>query len=253
VSKESPVLRTREQLLEEYEAAKLRLAFYDLQEEQNEEYEKLAENNTEISNLASANQASDFHLIRQTTRQLKTKNFMQSSFKMVRRAAQVASILIVIFVLGTSTAFAVSPNFQVTIRNLLIRMTDEYTEIGLQNTDTISVPEGWEGHYYPSYIPDGFSLVQQSDFITDSGFVEYEDASRNRLSFAECAENARTNIDTENAKITYTTVHDNEAMVVEKNGRIKIVWAEFDRYFIVMFDGDTNTALSVARSVRRIK
>ena len=42
-------------------------------------------------------------------------------------------------------------------------------------------------------------------------------------------------------------------MVVEKNGRIKIVWAEFDRYFIVMFDGDTNTALSVARSVRRIK
>ncbi len=253
MSNKNPVLCTREQLIKEYEAAKMRLAFYDLQEEENKAYEKLTDEEKEIADLSRKNLDYNLNLIRQKTRKMHMRNFMQGSFYVMRRVANVASIVIVILVIGTSTAFAVSPNFQVTIRNLLINMTDEYTEIGLQNINTISVPEGWTGDYYPSYIPDGFNLVQKSDPFPGAGFVEYEDAIRNRMSFDECTENGRSNIDTENAKITYTTVHDNEAMVVEKNGRIKIVWAEFNKYFIVMFDGDMNTALSVARSVRRIK
>lgn len=253
MNNENPILSTREQLVAELEQAKLRLAFYDLQEEEIQAYAALAEKDESIAKMVNEQQASMLRLIRQKTKAQQAKSRLAVSLKAIKRVAMAASILITVAVLGMSTVFAFSPQMRVAMQSLLIRVTSKYTEIGLQNSSIMHIPEGWEGDYFPAYIPEGFHLVHLSCPFPGTASVQYEDAVRNRFNFDELSEGSRTNIDTENARVSYITVHDLKAMLVEKGGRVMITWAEFDRYFIITLYGSTDTALAIARSVRRIK
>lgn len=249
----SPVLCNREQLLHECEVAKLKLAFFDLLEEKTEALEINAGKDPKILNLALDNQDSALRLIRRHFRSMRLKKWGQSAHVVAKRLVKVAAIAIVATVLGVTAVFATTPSFRVTVRDLLISLTDEYAEIGVKEKQVLSVPNGWPGEYFPASIPDGFVLSQSSEGIIDVAFVEYKDASGNFLLFQEAPKGAHSNIDTQGAQVSLSTVHDHEAIVIEKENRITISWVEFEKYFVIMFDGDMQTALTIARSVRRIR
>ncbi len=250
---QSPALCTREQLLQECEEARLRIAFFDLQESEIEAYEAIANKDECVANLATEKQSTALELIRRRTKAIRTKRFGRNALVATQRLAKVVAVVIAIIVLGLTTVFAVTPSFQIAVRDLLIRVTDQYAEIGIKDNRTMIVPQGWTGEYFPSYIPKGFRLQQKSENAMAFSFVEYKDATGKFIIYFEAQEGSRSNIDTEGARITTTTVHDHEAMVVEKENRITVSWVEDERYFVIMFDGEMSEAISIARSVQRVR
>lgn len=231
-----------EKLLKDYETAKLRLALESLRQDDIKKFSEPCEDDAIILESMRKNKAEFMQSINRGYRRPERISVPRA----LKKAALSFCVIITVITLGLGTAFAVSENFRVNVYKMMANTTDEYTQISLSK-ETMSVPNGWEGDYFPSYIPEGFEIKQiGEDFISYSDNVRF-------LDFFEFSKSSITNLDSEDAIITKTTVHDNEAFVIEKNGRVKITWAEFDRYFVIMFDGTFEQALSIARSVQRIK
>lgn len=241
----------REEILADIEADRLRLLFYDMQLEEADaaeaEYKEqgLAQNDGQIEPAVIA-------LIDKGLRKRDMRDFVHHIMPPLSRAVTIAASILLVFFISFSAAFAVSPSVRYRVMELLIHVTDEYTTFGLGEVESIEIPAEWLGHYYPSYIPEDFEI---SEFFGNKAApgVTFADPNGNEMDFSELSEMSTLVLDTENAVVTYPTVHDLPAMVVEKGRWVAVVWAEFDRYFCLMANTDADTALQVARSVIKIK
>lgn len=253
ISNDDHEFQSREDLLRACEAARLRLAFFDLQEEQMNQLEAENVGNAELDRFMKETEPADMAFIGREVHKEHVRRFGKRTLHVAGYAARIAATLIAVFAIGISTAYALIPEFQVKVAEMFVRMTDQYAEIGLQERGSINVPSEWEGDYFPTYIPEGFVLRQVGGEHTDAPFFEYSDQEGNRLSFFEHGIGGRTNIDVEGAVVTPVTVHDNSGFASEKDGWVVVAWPEFNQYFHVMLDGDLDTALKIARSVIKIK
>ena len=246
---------TRELLLQQCEAAKLKLAFFDFQETEIQRMELAFEQDEELQQLFEYSKPKVFELIRHRIRSTKIK---KTSIELLRRMKSVVMFVFVVIAIVTISAascFALVPEFQSNVRGLLINMTGKYTEISvdLNPNYLINIPDSWAGDYFPSYIPEGYVLDQTGDETASSFFVEYTNSEQRRMAFFELDVDSRINIDTENAKISVLTIHDADALAVEKTGKSTISWTEYNKCFIVVIDGELSQAITVARSVKRVR
>ena len=134
--------------------------------------------------------------------------------------------------------------------------TGQYTAIGLREDEqkAFDVPNGWEGMYYPTYIPDGFEVINVENLSEQIFLISFENKNNEYLTFEEMTEDAESNIDTENAQVYYTEIHGNTALVSAKADLTIVSWNEQNRILSVVFDGEMEEdALKVAKSVTRIK
>lgn len=241
----------REEILADIEADRLRLLFYDMQVEEADAAEAkykeqgLAQNDGQIEPAVIA-------LIDKGLRKRDMRDFVHQIVPPLSRAVTIAAGILIVFFVSFSAAFAVSPSVRYRVMELLIHVTDEYTTFGLGEVDSIEIPSEWLGHYYPSYIPENFEIDKVYGNKAAPGVI-FADPDGNEIDFAELDEMTTLVVDTENAVVTYPTVHDLPAMVVEKGRWVAVVWAENDRYFCLMANTDADTALQVARSVIKIK
>jgi hypothetical protein len=83
--------------------------------------------------------------------------------------------------------------------------------------------------------------------------VYFLDASGNLLDFMEFTEDSYTNIDTEDAFLRHITVNGSPAILSEKEGEVTVSWSTSDRYFVLTLDGDTDTAMRIVNSVKKIE
>ena len=163
-----------------------------------------------------------------------------------------------ILCIGLTTAFASSAPFRVRVFSMFKKDHGQYTAVKLQENEqkSFDVPKGWEGMYYPSYIPAEFE-VESVENSFGREFAAYMRDRNNldvRLIFEEMSENNEMNVDTENAKVYYTEIHGNTALVSVKTGVTIVTWNEQNRMFSVIIDGEAEKdALKVAKSVTRIK
>ena len=52
--------------------------------------------------------------------------------------------------------------------DLVMQVNDSYMDIRYQPTETeATMPEDWKTNYFPSYIPDGYTLAQ---YVSDENF-----------------------------------------------------------------------------------
>lgn len=193
-------------------------------------------------------------------RRLARRLFLARLWERVSRAApralRTAAAACGVLCIGLTTAFASSASFRVQVYTMLAQDYGEYTAISMKATpeDAFDVPEEWGGDYYPSYIPDGFEMTDIYNGLDVMFYVEYRNADNIRLDFDDDPPFAESNIDTENARVYYTDIHGEQALVAVKSTHVIIVWSEYNRIFTVSIDGDDEeTALRVARSVRRIR
>lgn len=111
-----------------------------------------------------------------------------------------------------------------------------------------------EGMYYPTYIPDGFEVINVENLSEQIFLISFENKNNEYLTFEEMTEDAESNIDTENAQVYYTEIHGNTALVSAKADLTIVSWNEQNRILSVVFDGEVEEdALKVAKSVTRIK
>ena len=84
-------------------------------------------------------------------------------FTVVPRTMRFAVAALGILCIGLTTAFASSETFRVRVFSMFAEDHGQYTAIGLREDEqkAFDVPNGWEGMYYPSYIPDEFEVVKR--------------------------------------------------------------------------------------------
>ena len=191
-------------------------------------------------------------------RRLRWISLKKQFFTVVPRTMRFAVAALGILCIGLTTAFASSETFRVRVFSMFAEDHGQYTAIGLREDEqkAFDVPNGWEGMYYPSYIPAEFEIesVDSSFGREFSVYMRDKNNSDARLIFEEMSENNEMNVDTENAKVYYTEIHGNTALVSVKTGVTIVTWNEQNRMFSVIIDGETEKdALKVAKSVTRIK
>lgn len=189
-------------------------------------------------------------------RRLRWISLKKQFFTVVPRTMRFAVAALGILCIGLTTAFASSETFRVHVFSMFAEDHGQYTAIGLREDEqkAFDVPNGWEGMYYPTYIPDGFEVINVENLSEQIFLISFENKNNEYLTFEEMTEDAESNIDTENAQVYYTEIHGNTALVSVKADLTIVSWNEQNRILSVVFDGEVEEdALKVAKSVTRIK
>lgn len=189
-------------------------------------------------------------------RRLRWISLKKQFFIVVPRTMRFAVAALGILCIGLTTAFASSETFRVRVFSMFAEDHGQYTAIGLREDEqkAFDVPNGWEGMYYPTYIPDGFEVINVENLSEQIFLISFENKNNEYLTFEEMTEDAESNIDTENAQVYYTEIHGNTALVSVKADLTIVSWNEQNRILSVVFDGEVEEdALKVAKSVTRIK
>ena len=189
-------------------------------------------------------------------RRLRWISLKKQFFTVVPRTMRFAVAALGILCIGLTTAFASSETFRVRVFSIFAEDRGQYTAIGLREDEqkAFDVPNGWEGMYYPTYIPDGFEVINVENLSEQIFLISFENKNNEYLTFEEMTEDAESNIDTENAQVYYTEIHGNTALVSAKADLTIVSWNEQNRILSVVFDGEVEEdALKVAKSVTRIK
>lgn len=236
------------ELYEQYEELLFRIALLEMNEG---EADRLEQENTldpEMEKFFARTQTGTLKIIERAIKKRKVQRTVKTGLP---RIMQIAAAVLLVFFIGATVAIAAVREVRVRVLQLLIQIEEEYTELSLAESpeESFSVPEGWRGSYYPSYIPEGF-VMQSIDPYFDR--VYFLDASGNLLDFMELTEDSYTNIDTENAEIQHIFVNGSPAIISEKGGRIMVAWSEANRYFILKLDGDVDTAMKIVKNVKII-
>ena len=172
------------------------------------------------------------------------------------------SCVILLLAMAAPIALANSATFRSKVLQLIMELDEEkgeaYFSLVQDEDASFDVPEGWRGNYFPSYIPDGFTIY---DWDPDFGaaFIEYRNGSANQLFFSEYSNGAGVVTGTDNAEMKEIDINGNPAYLIDgiasdgKTHTVNIFWQNETNWFgVVTYGLSTDEALRVARSVRRI-
>ena len=227
-----------------------------MREIRNEEADSLLECSPEDQRYLEFLEANREKRMEKMMRRLRWISLKKQFFTVVPRTMRFAVAALGILCIGLTTAFASSETFRVRVFSMFAEDHGQYTAIGLREDEqkAFDVPNGWEGMYYPTYIPDGFEVINVENLSEQIFLISFENKNNEYLTFEEMTEDAESNIDTENAQVYYTEIHGNTALVSVKADLTIVSWNEQNRILSVVFDGEVEEdALKVAKSVTRIK
>ena len=227
-----------------------------MREIRDEEADSLLESSPEDQRYLEFLETSREKLMKKMMRRLRWISLKKQFFTVVPRTMRFAVAALGILCIGLTTAFASSETFRVRVFSMFAEDRGQYTAIGLREDEqnAFDVPNGWEGMYYPTYIPDGFEVINVENLSEQIFLISFENKNNEYLTFEEMTEDAESNIDTENAQVYYTEIHGNTALVSVKADLTIVSWNEQNRILSVVFDGEVEEdALKVAKSVTRIK
>ena len=227
-----------------------------MREIRDEEADSLLESSPEDQRYLEFLEANREKRMEKMIRRLRWISLKKQFFTVVPRTMRFAVAALGILCIGLTTAFASSETFRVRVFSMFAEDHGQYTAIGLREDEqkAFDVPNGWEGMYYPTYIPDGFEVINVENLSEQIFLISFENKNNEYLTFEEMTEDAESNIDTENAQVYYTEIHGNTALVSVKADLTIVSWNEQNRILSVVFDGEVEEdALKVAKSVTRIK
>ena len=227
-----------------------------MREIRDEEADSLLESSPEDQRYLEFLETSREKRMKKMVRRLRWISLKKQFFTVVPRTMRFAVAALGILCIGLTTAFASSETFRVRVFSMFAEDHGQYTAIGLREDEqkAFDVPNGWEGMYYPTYIPDGFEVINVENLSEQIFLISFENKNNEYLTFEEMTEDAESNIDTENARVYYTEIHGNTALVSVKADLTIVSWNEQNRILSVVFDGEVEEdALKVAKSVTRIK
>ena len=250
--------KTEAELYQELEDILLRLTFSRLQREDAQRLERAVEEmagTPQGEEIEAALKTLRPRVMRTISRSVTLERARYFSAVTLPKIARAAAVCLLVFFLGLTTAIATVRPVRVKVLELIVNIEQEYTEIRLRDSSAIplAVPDGWEGEYYLTAVPEGFSVVQIKNFNTMSA-VEYGNATRTGiLLFTEATIGTIINIDTEGEQVETTTVHGNSALVILKENIVTLVWSEDTKHFMLKYSGSKADAITIANGISKIK
>lgn len=173
---------------------------------------------------------------------------------------EAVACLIIILSITLPIAIASSVEFRSKVMRLLIRIDNIQNEAHFEFSGdaniSFSVPNGWNGDYFMSYIPDGMVEVWRSEYVSS---IEYSDMDNRSFTFSEFSEASGSSVGTESATISYSDVNGVSACVIDGYSQIEssrivtVVWSNDAKWFkLDCLNMEVTEALDIARSVRKI-
>ncbi len=231
----------------------LRIAFSKIRQDEAAEIIVASERDAVITRKAD-----DFYKTTHRTTERKisraiARNQLRRAGRAVAPIARIAVFVLLFFYVSLSVAIAASPAFRNRFTQFLVNIGSEYTALELRDTDeSFHVPDEWQGDYYLSYIPDGYSLFM-IDKYGNNNSVTYIDVDENLIAFSECGMDTLANINTEDMNISYVNINGKTIFSAQREDFSIYTWSEFDRYFILSFSGKTDISEDVLKGILRIR
>ena len=213
----------REELLEQYEDALFTLLMDDFAASEGakalEENERLK---TEAEIVPLPVQQRCVKFINRYYNKQNLRVMGRTAYKFLNKVAMVTLVAVVSF----STAFAASPTFRANTLNMVIAVFDDHTEIsfnqeneGIKDFNNLLLTTNW--------LPDDWHLIEEHNDSVMKWNV-YETAfGRAEISVMK-ATNAGANYDTENAHVETVEIHGSQALLIEKENILQIIWTDED-------------------------
>ena len=241
----------------------IRLAFDldDAEETQRLLDEPEAELSAEEERLADGILAQAFQKAEEREKARKRVRRNAAIRRAIPRLALIASCLILVLTIAVPIAIASSPVLRSRVMRLIVQMDEEQGKarfVFVADPDAaFDVPEGWTGEYFPSYIPDGFSVWNVEQVVTAVEFRPKEEESDQQLFFGEFGDDFTGYSGTDNTEVSYIDIQGRTAMLIDGYTgdlhTVNITWANDTKWFFVTgYDMDTDIVIEIARSVKKI-
>lgn len=225
-----------------YEAAALELAAYRLMQREQDD----------IDTPDDAAAESMPRMLKMIDRQLTKKQRHDRFWKQTVRVLKTAAMVVLVLNMALTIVVASTGKVQVRFLDLVMQVNDSYMDIRYQPTETeATMPEDWKTNYFPSYIPDGYTLAQ---YVSDEnfGFLEYRNEQGERMEIHIGGKGAGINLNSKGAEIDHVSLHNTVATVLyQASGSVDLVWSYGDQYFVVEAC-DYATAYAVAQGLKII-
>lgn len=187
---------------------------------------------------------------------------------MLDRVVRVAACLIVAVGIAFPIALANSEAFREQILQLVLSINPEtgMAHVGMEpakeeqtaNVPRMDVPDGWEGLFFPTFLPDSLPLVRCETTRGDQVHSEayYADETRS-LRFEEQDNLDGWNVRAADARVLTIYLHSVPGYLIDRQTEdtheVSIIWAEGKRMLRVTSIGlPADEAVLVAQSVKKI-
>lgn len=236
--------QSKEELNEALTALKLKIALQEYQSDALEALLSEADDPSAHERLTRGEQPT----LRRMNRDMRRRSLRRFAARTLPKAGKAAACILLVFYLGLTAAVATVDEVRVGLQNFFVRFEKTHVEIGFELTDNpANVPPEWDGYYYPSYIPEGYTLTSLF-----SGIANYQKGS-DELCFSDLGSDARIYLDSENAAVDYLIINGMTATIIEKAPWTTIFWSIGNRCIIVEYTGSRNEAIQIAESVVMLK
>lgn len=249
-------IKMREEMsdyLSEYENALFKAAIFELAiDESTEILDFIHFNDNNLSELLDKRIEK---LIYDKLHRNETKKLRKHLIKIIARVTIIFMVIITVSFISIISVEALRSNFI----NFLMTFAPQYTEIQLQEEELVGniITGGqsikFNNQFIPTYIPSSFVIksISVNDVETEILYVGSNDRYINFMVFSK---DNITKVDTENAdKIETINIGINNGILIEKDGLLKVSWADGGYYFILLGNIDKDEAIKIAQSVKLIK
>ena len=168
----------------------------------------------------------------------------------LRPVLLLAAILaaMVMMLTAGARAFPAVRRFRSGIIDIFSQTYPKYTEFTYHNT-SIS-----EEIIPPITVqtPEGYTETEHEEYILSSVYSFAKEDSAFRLEIKKVFPTSQNTmkIDTEDAEVTYITIHGQEAMLVREDGWVILIWAEGNYFLSISGELDVATAIEFADNIR---
>ena len=189
-------------------------------------------------------------------------DFAGTARKVLPWVINTAACIILLLAIAAPIALANSATFRSKVLQLLVEFDNEkgeaYFRFVPDDNASFDVPDRWMGSYFPSYLPEGFTIYAwDPDFGEPT--IEFRNEKQNQIYFDELDADYTMMAGTDNSTITNVDINGANGILIAgitTDGITlanTITWQNDTNWFcVVTFGVSTDEALQVARSVRRI-
>lgn len=174
---------------------------------------------------------------------------------------KIAACIALVIVIAGPVAFAQSPTFRSKVMELLMQFDTEQGTVTYSFEEVPSaafdVPAGWTGTHFMAYVPEEFEIYE---FDPDYQEIEYRNTSNCMLFFGEYDESTVTVMGTDDADVSYISIHGQPASVVEAVSVydelpiVSIAWSNNVNWFnLYTFGLGKEETLRIAEAIKIIK
>lgn len=196
----------------------------------------------------------------QQSRKERRQRYAAKVRRIFPRLVEVAACLILAAAIATPVALASSATFRSKVMQLLLKMDNEKGEAYFSFVEDEAaefwVPEGWQGSYYPSYIPKGYEVYDFDPFFT---MIEYRNAEDDQLYFDEYDEDTDLLAGIEDSNVRAITINGHSGYIIDGvaidgvKHAVTIIWQNDSKWFAITgFGISSYEAMTVATSVKQI-